>query len=55
MFPIDYFARVIDLDTREVLGGYHFKKTSPCRTEAMKPEEVEGLGARLLEHAPVRP
>ena len=54
MFPVEYYARVIDLDTREVVAAYHFRKTAPCRTEAMKPREIEDLGPRLLEHAPVR-
>jgi len=54
MFPIDYYARVLDLDAHEVLGIYHFRKAKPCRSEAMKPDEIERLGARLLEFAPVK-
>lgn len=27
MFPIDYYARVIDLDAHEVIGAYSFRKT----------------------------
>ncbi|NOT30656.1 MAG: glycosyltransferase family 2 protein [Planctomycetes bacterium] len=54
MFSIDYYARVYDLDTHEVLGAYQFQKTKPCRSEAMKASELEQLGPRLLEHAPFR-
>lgn len=54
MFPIDYYARVIDLDAHEVIGNYHFRKTKACRSEAMRPGEIEALGPRLLSHAPVR-
>lgn len=53
-FPIDYFARILDLDTLEVLGAYHFRKGDMCRVEAMRTAEVEGLGARLLAHAPLK-
>lgn len=54
MFPIEYFVRVLDLDTLELLGGYRFVKTAPCRTEAMRTEELDRLAGRLLECAPVR-
>jgi len=54
MFPIDYYMRVKDLDADEHLGTWHFRKHTPCREEAMLPSEIEGLGERLLEHAPVR-
>ncbi len=53
-FPLDYYARVLDLDTHEVLGAYHFKKMDACRVEAMRPREIEALGTRLLSYAPVR-
>jgi GT2 family glycosyltransferase len=53
-FPLDYYARVLDLDTLEVLGAYHFKKLDACRLEAMRAGEIEALGGRLLAHAPVR-
>jgi GT2 family glycosyltransferase len=54
MFAIDFYARVTDLDAHEVLGVYHFRKARPCRMEAMRPQELEALGERLLAHAPVR-
>ncbi len=54
MFPIDYYVRVTDLDAGAVLGAYRFRKSKPCRSEAMRPDEIERLGPRLLEHAPVR-
>jgi N-acetylglucosaminyl-diphospho-decaprenol L-rhamnosyltransferase len=53
-FPLEYFARVIDLDTREVLAAYSFRKSDACRNEAMRPSEIEALGERLLSHAPLR-
>ncbi|MEQ1893824.1 MAG: glycosyltransferase [Planctomycetota bacterium] len=54
LFALDYYVRVIDLERDEVLGCYHFKKTSDCREEAMRPAEIDALGERLLAHAPVR-
>jgi GT2 family glycosyltransferase len=53
-FPLEYYARVIDLDTKEVLGAYQFRKAEGCRTEAMRPREIEALGERLLSAVPLR-
>jgi len=53
-FPLDYYARVLDLDTLETVAAFHFRKLGDCRNEAMGPDEVEGLGERLLAHAPGR-
>lgn len=53
-FPLDYYARVIDLDTKQVLVTYHFRKPEGCRDEAMRPGEIEALGERLLSAAPLR-
>ncbi|HEX6884737.1 MAG TPA: glycosyltransferase family 2 protein [Planctomycetota bacterium] len=53
-FPAPYFARVLDLDTGEVIAAYTFSKVDATRAEALAAGEVEALGARLLEHAPVR-
>jgi len=51
-FPLEYYARVLDLDTLEVIGAYSFRKLGDCRHEAMQPEEIEALGPRLLAYAP---
>lgn len=53
-FPLQYYARVIDLDTGAVLAAYSFRKSDACRDEAMRPREIEALGQRLLSHAPLR-
>lgn len=54
LFALDYYMRAIDLDRNEVLACYHFRKTTECREEAMRPAEIDALGERLLAHAPVR-
>jgi GT2 family glycosyltransferase len=53
-FPADYYARVLDLDTMEVIAAFRFHKPDPCRQEALQPSEVDALGERLLAFAPVR-
>jgi GT2 family glycosyltransferase len=54
MFPVDYYMRVFDLDAGEVLGAWRFGKIRPCRSEALRPQEIEALGERLLQFAPTR-
>jgi GT2 family glycosyltransferase len=53
-FPADYYARVLDLDTREVIAAFQFHKPDPSRAEALSIDEVDALGERLLAFAPVR-
>jgi len=53
-FPIDYFARAVDLDTGEGLGCWHFRKVREARVDALSPAEVEAYGEELLSAAPLR-
>jgi hypothetical protein len=52
-FPANYVARVLDLETLEVIAAFTFQKHGATRAEALSTGEIEALGPRLLAHAQV--
>ncbi|MEM7306544.1 MAG: glycosyltransferase family 2 protein [Planctomycetota bacterium] len=44
-FDVDYFVRAVERDTGEVLGAWHFRKTTPGRTEPLSDAEIAALRA----------
>jgi GT2 family glycosyltransferase len=42
-FDVDYFVRAVECDTGALLGAWHFRKTTPGRTEPLSEVEAEHL------------
>lgn len=47
-FQSEYWSRVMDLETGEMIGAYQFSKTVPGRNEPMSAEELRALGSRVF-------
>jgi hypothetical protein len=45
-FDVDYFLRAVCRDTGEVLGAWHFRKSTPGRTAPLSAGELAALEAR---------
>ncbi len=54
LFKLEYYARALDRDTGEVLGGWRFTKVPHGRDHAMRQSELDGYGERLLSEGPPR-
>jgi len=54
LFPVPFYLRLIDLDTRQMLASWRFRKADLGRSEAMRADELEAYGERLLSLAPQR-
>jgi GT2 family glycosyltransferase len=50
-FDVDYYLRVVDVDTGEVLGAWQFKKTTPGRHAPLSGQEVAQLRGQREELA----
>jgi hypothetical protein len=46
-FDVDYFVRAVERDTEEVLGSWHFQKTTPGRVDPLAEPEVAAIERRL--------
>ena len=54
-FQTDYYGRGLDLDTGELLGAWHFRKTTAGRTTPLEDEELARLGERVFGGEALRP
>lgn len=47
-FDVDYYVRAVERETGAVLGAWHFRKTTPGRTEPLSEAEVAALEPAAL-------
>ena len=50
-FDVDYYLRAVEVDTGAFLGAWHFRKTTPGRTEPLSEAEMDRLHGGLREAA----
>ena len=48
-FDVDYYLRAVDCDTGAKLGAWHFRKTTPGRTEPLSDAEIAALRGEVRE------